>query len=82
MAWNEIEGYWQEFSGEAKKRWAKLTDNDLVECRGNRDVLVGKLRQLYGITADEAGQQIGEMERRVTEASAGAQRLYGAGRQD
>jgi uncharacterized protein YjbJ (UPF0337 family) len=78
MVWKETEGHWSEFIGEAKKRWGKLTDNDLVECQGNREILVGKLQQLYAMSADEAGQQIGEMERLVKEAKQGAERMYGA----
>ena len=77
MVWNETEGRWNEFVGEVMKRWARLTDNDVVECRGNRDILIGKLQQLYGMSADEAGQQIGELERRVKQANQGAERLYG-----
>ena len=80
MVWKETEGYWKEFIGLVKKRWAKLTDNDIAECEGNRDILVGKLQQLYGISADQAGQQIGEMERLVQEAKKGAERLYGGDR--
>jgi uncharacterized protein YjbJ (UPF0337 family) len=77
MAWKEIEGRWHVFSGNVKKRWAKLTDNDLAEAKGNRNILVGKLQELYGLSADEAGQQIGEMERLVKEAEKGAEHMYG-----
>ncbi len=80
MTWQETEGYWNEFVGAAKKRWAKLTDNDFAECKGNRDILVGKLQQLYGVSKDEAGQQIGEMEHRLHEARKGAERQYGSAR--
>ena len=75
--WKETEGHWNEFIGRAKQRWAKLTDNDLAESKGNRDILVGKLQQLYGMSTDEAGQQIGEMERLVEGAEQGAERMYG-----
>jgi uncharacterized protein YjbJ (UPF0337 family) len=77
MVWNETEGRWHEFVGEIMKRWARLTDNDVVECRGNRDILIGKLQQLYGMSIDEAGQQIGELERKVNQAEQGAERHYG-----
>ena len=80
MVWHETEGHWSEFIGMLKKRWGKLTDNDITECRGNRDILVGKLQQLYGMSADEAGQQIGEMERLVKEVEQGAERMYGGDR--
>lgn len=77
MVWKETEGHWKELVGEVKKRWADITDDDIVECKGNRDILIGKLQQLYGMSVDEAGQEVGEIERRVEQASQGAQRFYG-----
>ncbi len=80
MVWKETEGRWKELVGELKKRWADLTDNDIAEIKGNRDILIGKLQQLYGMSADEAGQETGEIEHRVEQASQGAQRHYGGDR--
>ena len=60
MSWNAIQGNWRQFIGAAKQRWAKLTDSDLAECEGNRDKLVGKLQELYGISADQAGEEIAD----------------------
>lgn len=77
MVLNKTEGYWNELVGEVKNRWADLTEKDIAECKGNRDILIGKLQQLYGMSMDEAGQQIGEMEHRIKQADPGAQRLYG-----
>jgi len=78
MSWQQIEGHWRQFVGEAKQRWAKLTDNDLAECEGNRDKLVGKLQELYGITADQAGEEIAHIEQKLSEAQEGGERMYGA----
>lgn len=78
MNWQQVEGHWREFVGEAKQRWAKLTDSDLMECKGNRDKLVGKLQSLYGMTADQAGEEIAHIEQHLAEASKGGARHYGA----
>ena len=78
MSWQQVEGNWRQFIGEAKQRWARLTDDDLQECRGKREVLVGKLQELYGMTPDEAGEAIAQIERSISEASAGAERMYGS----
>lgn len=77
MSWQEIEGNWRQFAGEAKQRWRKLTDNDLAACEGNREILVGKLQELYGMTADKAGEEIALVEDLVSEARKGGQRMYG-----
>lgn len=68
MNWTETDSSWNKFAGEAKRHWSKLTDTDLDECRGNHDLLVGKLQTLYWITGTHARQQIGEMERRAKTA--------------
>lgn len=78
MSWQQIEGKWRQFVGEAKQRWGKLTDSDLQECAGNRDKLVGKLQELYGITPDRAGEEIAVIERQLSESQEGAERMYGA----
>lgn len=77
MALNEAEGHWHQLVGAAKKRWARLTDDDIAECEGNRDVLVGKLQQLYGVSIQDAEREIEEMESRIKQASEGGQRHYG-----
>jgi uncharacterized protein YjbJ (UPF0337 family) len=78
MSWQQVEGQWRQFIGEAKKRWGKLSDNDLAACEGNRDKLVGKLQELYGMTPDQAGEEIAHIEQHLAAASKGAERMYGA----
>ena len=78
MSWQQVEGNWRQFVGEVKQRWAKLTDSDLKECQGNRDKLVGKLQELYGMTPDQAGEEIARIESRLKEAAQGSERMYGA----
>jgi len=50
-------------SGEVRKQWGKLTDDDLEQARGERDKLVGRIQERYGIAKDEAGHQLDEWER-------------------
>lgn len=78
MSWQQVEGNWRQLKGEAKQRWAKLTDSDLAECEGRRDKLLGKLQQLYGMTEAQANEEITHMERSLTQAREGAARMYGA----
>ena len=78
MSWQQIEGQWRQFVGEARKRWGKLSDSDLEQCQGNRELLVGKLQQLYGMSADLAGEEIASIEHRISDSRKGAERQYGA----
>lgn len=36
MNWDQIKGKWTEMSGNAKKTWGKLTDDDLVQADARR----------------------------------------------
>lgn len=58
MNWNHIEGNWKQFKGAAREHWGKLTDNDFEQVAGNKDQLIGRLQEQYGITRDEAHQQV------------------------
>ncbi|WP_043750843.1 CsbD family protein [Imhoffiella purpurea] len=61
MNWEQIRGNWNQAKGELKMRWGKLTDDDLTMIDGERDKLVGSLQVKYGITKEEAMQQIDDM---------------------
>ena len=56
--WDEITGNWKQFTGKARRQWGKLTDDDLKVARGQREELVGKIQERYGITKEEANRQV------------------------
>lgn len=58
MNWNIVEGNWKQFQGKVKTQWGKLTDDQLHVIGGKRDMLVGKIQEIYGISKDEAEKQI------------------------
>lgn len=62
MNWEQIQGKWQEYRGQVKQRWGKLTDNDLKVIAGKRDVLAGKLLASYGKTKEQVEKEIVEFE--------------------
>ncbi len=64
MNWNIVEGNWKQFKGEVKAQWGKLTDDHLDVIAGKRSKLVGTIQEAYGITQDEAEQQIKHFELR------------------
>jgi len=49
-----LKGKWSDIKGDAKKRWGKLTDNDLMVISGEKDKLVGALQMKYGYSKDKA----------------------------
>jgi uncharacterized protein YjbJ (UPF0337 family) len=54
MNWDQIRGNWKQLRGSARKTWGKLTNDDLDVIRGERERLVGKLQERYGIAKSEA----------------------------
>lgn len=62
LAWAKIKGAWNQSQGEVKVQWGKLTDNDVLEIDGRRDILVGKIQTRYGVSREEAERQVGGFE--------------------
>ncbi len=49
----EIKGNWNELKGKLKKKYANLTDNDLMYESGKEDELYGKLQKKLGKSKTE-----------------------------
>lgn len=60
MNWDQAAGKWNQMKGAVKERWGKLTDDDLTVIDGNRDKLLGKIQERYGITKEKAEEEIGQ----------------------
>lgn len=59
-----FKGQWKQVKGSVKKQWGKLTDDDLMEIEGQRDQLIGKIQERYGIAREEAQEQLKEFEQK------------------
>ena len=59
---DQLKGNWKQLQGRVKEQWGKLTDDDLTQVNGQRDQLVGKLQEKYGIAKEEAQKQVKEFE--------------------
>jgi uncharacterized protein YjbJ (UPF0337 family) len=58
MNWTQIEGQWNELTGQVRSQWAKLTNDDLENIAGKKDQLLGKLQQRYGLMKADAEAQV------------------------
>jgi uncharacterized protein YjbJ (UPF0337 family) len=63
MNWDRVEGNWKQMTGKVKQQWGKLTDDTLAQINGQRDELVGKIQEAYGISRDEADRQVKDWEK-------------------
>jgi uncharacterized protein YjbJ (UPF0337 family) len=62
MNQDTISGQWKQISGQIKKQWGKLTDDDMKVVEGNAEKLAGRVQERYGIARDEAEQQVRKFE--------------------
>jgi len=53
MNTTELKGNWNEQKGRLKKKFATLTDNDLLFEEGQREEMMGKLQITLGKTKEE-----------------------------
>ncbi len=60
MNWDQIEGNWKQFTGSAKAKWGKLTDDEIQQAEGKREKLAGLIQEKYGIAKEEAEKQVDE----------------------
>jgi len=58
MNWTQIEGKWDQFRGNVRQQWGKLTDDDLQRAQGKREELVGAIKERYGVAKEEAERQV------------------------
>ncbi len=57
---DQLAGKWKQMKGDAKTKWSKLTDDDLMAIDGQKDKLVGKLQERYGYAKEEAQRRADE----------------------
>jgi uncharacterized protein YjbJ (UPF0337 family) len=58
MEWDRIEDDWQQLKGSFMRHWPKLTNIDVMT--GKREWLLRNIREKYGISQDQAEQQLAD----------------------
>ena len=68
MNWDAVEGKWKQFTGSARERWGKLTDDDWQMVAGKKDQLVGRIQERYGLAKAEAEKSVDAWSRTLKES--------------
>lgn len=58
---SEVKGNWNEQKGKLKKKFALLTDNDLLFAEGKMDEMLGKIQIKLGKSKEELHKIIAEL---------------------
>ncbi len=73
MNTDQFKGKWVQFSGEVKKQWGKLTDDDLKQIEGDYDKFVGRIQERYGDKKEEVMRWADDWHTRQGQPQPGAQ---------
>ena len=52
MDWSSIEQNWMQFRRNIKQKWVKLSDEDLAEINGRRELFEKAIQRRYGLASD------------------------------
>ena len=58
MDWDRLAGDWTNMGGKVRKYWGKLTEEDISQAGGRRDLLLERIQERYGLGPDEAEKQL------------------------
>lgn len=58
---NIFEGKWDEFKGEVRKMWGKITGDELEATKGDVESIGGLIQQKYGYKKDEYSDRLSEI---------------------
>jgi uncharacterized protein YjbJ (UPF0337 family) len=53
-----LEAKWKRIKGKVKQHWNALTEDDLNNIDGSREVLIGVLQDKYGYTRQQAEMEV------------------------
>jgi len=64
MDWLQIEDGWTKYLASAKTQWSKLSEEQLAATRGRREILCARVRDAYGLSAEQSDFQVSEWQSR------------------
>jgi uncharacterized protein YjbJ (UPF0337 family) len=59
---DQASGKWKQIRGRIKEQWGDLTDDELDKAEGNRDYLIGKVQERYGLSKEEVQRRLNEFD--------------------
>jgi uncharacterized protein YjbJ (UPF0337 family) len=59
FSWKDkIEAKWEQWKGAVRLQWGKLTDDDIQQCKGDRERLIGRVMERYRVSREDAEVQV------------------------
>ncbi len=66
--WDAIKANLVDFRRNVKQQWPMLTDDEIFELHGSRELLAAKIQERYAVKKDAANRQIDEWIHKFYEA--------------
>jgi uncharacterized protein YjbJ (UPF0337 family) len=66
MDWDRISANWSHWRDRVRERWGRLTELELTDVAGRREVLSARIQEVYGLSREEAERQILNWERNLS----------------
>ena len=67
--WTRIQSRWDEYKVAAKRRWDKLSEQQLHGIRGQREYLLKRVQEAYSLSGEEAELEIAAWQTQVLAAA-------------
>lgn len=55
------EAQWKQLKGKLREQWGKLTDDDIEQIKGRRELWAGKMQEKYGMGKEEAEREFDKL---------------------
>ena len=62
---NQWEGKWDQMKGKLRQAYGDLSDDELEGAKGDREELVGRIKEKYGDTKESIDQKLDEIASRL-----------------
>lgn len=53
-----LKGQWSQLKGRVRQEWGRFSNDDVARIDGDREILLGRLQELYGRTREEAEEEL------------------------
>ena len=53
-----LKGEWTQLKGRIRRQWGRISDDDIARINGDRELLLGRLQELYGRTREQAEEEL------------------------
>ena len=67
--WSRIQSRWDEYKVAAKRRWDKLSEQQLHGIRGQRDYLLKRVQEAYSLSGEQAEREVAAWQTQILAAS-------------